>query len=82
MAIETQKRTNAAANRAERVTKADLAKFATKADIAGLSAKIGKCGYEIDSIQGELNQIKWLIGAMFVLIMATFGAIFAIALQI
>ena len=82
MATETQERTDTAANRAERATKADLAKFATKADIAELSAKIGKCGHEIDSIQGELNQIKWLLGAMFVLIIATFGAIFAIALQI
>ena len=81
MATETRERTDAATN-AERATKVDLAKLATKADVAELSAKIGKCGHEIDSIQAELNQIRWLLGAIFVLLIALYGAIFAIALQI
>lgn len=81
MATETQERTDAA-GKVEWATKADLAKLATKADVAELSAKIGKCGHEIDSIQAELNQIRWLLGAIFVLLLALYGAIFAIALQI
>lgn len=72
MATETQQRTDAAAK----------VEWATKADLAELSAKIGKCGHEIDSIQAELNQIRWLLGAIFVLLLALYGAIFAIALQI
>ncbi len=66
MATETQQRTNAAANRAER---------AANSDIAELSAKVAQQ-------ESELMWIKLTLGAMGVLLISLCGAILAIALQI
>lgn len=66
MATETQERTNAAANQAER---------ATKSVIAELSATVAQQG-------AELKWIRWTLGAMAVLLITVCGITFAIALQI
>ena len=66
MATETQERTSAAANQAER---------AANSDIAELSAKVAQQG-------SELTWIKLTLGAMGVLLITLCGAVLAIALQI
>ena len=66
MATETQGRTSAAANQAERAANSDIAK---------LSAKVAQQG-------SELMWIKLALGAMGVLLVMLCGAILAIALQI
>ena len=72
MATETQERTDTA-NKTE---------LATKADVAELSAKVDEHGHELTSIRIELRWIRWILGAMVVVLMALFSATLALALQI
>ena len=87
MATETQERTDAAADKVELATKADVvelsadvAELSTK--VTDLSTKVDNHGHELTSIRVELRWMRWTLGVIVVMLMALFGAAIAIALQI
>ena len=74
MATETHERTDIS-NKTELATKADLDKLATKADLDKLAATVAQ-------LANDMKWIKWILGAMVVLITAMFAAMLALSLQI
>ena len=83
MATGTHERTDIS-NKTELATKADLDKLATKADLDKLATKadLDKLAATVAQLANDMKWIKWILGAMVVLITAMFAAVLALSLQI
>ena len=80
MATETQEQTETDANAVEWATKVDVQKIGSK--VEGLALQFQRLVVEVAKLQAGQKWIAWILGVMCAALMAIFGTLIVIALQL